>query len=100
MRFFRPKFEIDGVEYSCIPIKSGVRLRKKAPLTGKTEKEYFIHGPELSCTCLGFQRWGHCKHLKVLTTFLSLLQRGLGHETNEQVRGTSHPDQRTKRVLG
>lgn len=71
VKSFTITFYIGPDEYAVIPLhpdpavaRKAYRLRKRTGNEAVYDVALRDHGAE--CECLGFLRWGHCKHIRTL----------------------------------
>jgi hypothetical protein len=71
---FHILFHVRGTTYHIVPLTPAAEVARKAYRFEKLDPEGNVaatydvalmdHGP--SCECMGFLRWGHCKHCDTL----------------------------------
>ncbi len=71
VKSFTITFHIGPDEYAVVPLhpdpavaRKAYRLRKRTGDEAVYDVALLDHGAQ--CECLGFLRWGHCKHIRTL----------------------------------
>ncbi len=71
VKSFTITFHIGPDEYAVVPLhpdpavaRKAYRLRKRTGDEAVYDVALLDHGAQ--CECLGFLRWGHCKHIQTL----------------------------------
>jgi hypothetical protein len=70
-RCFRITFHIGEDDYLLIPLATDPAVARKAfrftkQTSDRASYDVRVDNEGLHCECLGFLRWGHCKHIQTL----------------------------------